>query len=721
MKYKAIVFTSSLIPHPLIMSPERWQQVEEVLQAALDRPAAEREAFLAEACAGDRELRGEASQLLSAHEEAGEFLELPAIARDARVLFGDAREDAHVGRAVGPYRITSLLGAGGMGEVYLAQDARLGRAVALKILHDYFARDGARLRRFQREARAASALNHPNILTIHEVGASGGLHFISTEFIDGRTLRELIAADALSLADVLDVGVQLSSALSAAHAAGIIHRDIKPENVMRREDGLVKILDFGIAKLTEPAATEFPSEAPTLIKGQTEAGMVMGTVGYMSPEQARAVPVDERTDIWGLGCVLYEMLAGRAPFAGETRMDTLVALLEREPAPLLNVGEDAPTELLVLQRVVTKALSKSRDGRYSSAAEMLEDLRGVSRSLSGSLKGREALEAFRAGRGAQDGEHENGTVSTALSSPNGRTVAATLAEQQARESQRRVVKAFIAVGLLFALVVVTFLYNRSMARRAAAPAAAKPYTEMTEAEQLAFIDEQEQKISAQMGERPARLSEDALRAIKLHLDRYVARLGSTSTAQGEDDIRAVYARAAPYLPLIGREFSERKVPALVGIYLPLIESEYTACLENGIGAKGLYQFLPRTAQLYGVSREEMCDPEKMTPAAAHYIADRMAELGDDAQSMTLVILSFNSGADRLRDSLRRLREAGDPERNFWTLLANRHRLTDTFHHENAQYVPRFFAAAIIGENPQTFTLQTPPLTTLAGASTPAVP
>ncbi|HEY0380118.1 MAG TPA: serine/threonine-protein kinase [Pyrinomonadaceae bacterium] len=696
------------------MSPERWQQVEEVLQAALDQPAAERASFLAEACAGDRELEGEAEQLLSAHEEAGEFLELPAIARDAWVLFGEATADAHVGRVVGPYRITGRLGAGGMGEVYLAQDARLGRAVALKILHDHFARDGARLRRFQREARAASALNHPNILTIHEVGERDGLHFISTEFIDGRTLRELIASNALSLEEVLDIGVQLASALSAAHAAGIIHRDVKPENVMRRGDQLVKILDFGIAKLTEQPSSELSGEAPTLIKGQTEAGMVMGTAGYMSPEQARGLGVDERTDVWGLGCVLYEMLAGRAPFAGETRVDTLVSVLEREPAPLLNPAEDAPAELLELQRIVMKALSKERSARYSSAAEMLEDLRGVSRSVSVNLKGSETLKAFRDGR-------ESATLSPALSSSTNRSVAAALAEQQARASQRRIVRALIAVGLMLAAVVLTYVYNRSSARRAATPAPAKLYTEMTEAERLAFIDDQEQKISAQMGEHPGRLDEDALRAIKRHVDAYAARLGSTSTQQGEDDLRVIYARAAPYLPLIGRAFSERKVPVLVGIYLPMIESEYTACLENEIGAKGLYQFLPRTAQLYGVERREMCDAEKMTPAAAHYIADRMAELGDDAQSMTLVILSFNSGADHLRDSLRLLRETGNSERNFWTLLANRDRLDATFRNENAYYVPRFFAAAIIGENPQTFTLQTPPLTTLAGTNTPAKP
>jgi serine/threonine protein kinase len=291
------------------MTPERWQQVEDVLQAALDRPPEVRAAYLEEACAGDEDLKMEAAQLLTAHDEAGDFIEEPAIAKDAHVLIND-EGDVSVGRVIGPYRIVGQLSAGGMGEVYLAQDSRLGRLVALKILLAFFASDDARLRRFQREARAASALNHTNILTIYEVGEADGVHFIATEFIDGRTLRELIAERSLALEEILDIAVQVASGLAAAHAAGIIHRDIKPENIMRRADGVVKILDFGIAKLAEAAPSESSSEAPTIIKAQTETGVIMGTAGYMSPEQARGLRVDERTDIWGLGCVLYEMLEG---------------------------------------------------------------------------------------------------------------------------------------------------------------------------------------------------------------------------------------------------------------------------------------------------------------------------------------------------------------------------------------------------------------------------
>ena len=245
------------------MTPERWQKVDEVLQAALDLPATERAALLAEVRTGDPELHDEALSLIEAHQEAGDFLEAPALETDAHVLLEAEEPD----REIGPYKIVRRLGQGGMGEVFLAQDRRLGRLVALKTLPSYFVSDDERLRRFQTEARAASALNHPNILTIYEVGESDGTHFIAAEYIEGDTLRELIRADNLTLAEVLDITAQLLSGLSAAHAAGIIHRDIKPENVMRRADGSIKILDFGIAKLMERAG----GRNDRLIRAQPDA------------------------------------------------------------------------------------------------------------------------------------------------------------------------------------------------------------------------------------------------------------------------------------------------------------------------------------------------------------------------------------------------------------------------------------------------------------------
>jgi len=686
------------------MTSERWQQVEEVLQAALDRPPHERSSFLNEACSGDEGLRQEASSLIDAYDEAGDFIEEPAIAHDAHVLLGNNGQD-NIGREIGPYQIIERLGAGGMGEVYLAEDRRLARQVALKILPPYFVSDEARLRRFQREARAASALNHPNILTIHEVGEVDQVHFITTEFVDGQTLRELIAQENLSLAGVLEIAIQVAEALTVAHAAGIVHRDIKPENIMRRRGGLVKLLDFGIAKLLEP-----PSSDSETAKTQTETGVVLGTVGYMSPEQARALPVDERTDIWSLGVVLYEMLAYRVPFVGATRMDTMVAILEREPAPLFQFAS-APAVLSELERVVSKALRKERDERYQSTGEMLTDLKSVTQKLEPA--GAQVLDDSMRGARMLQGVYEESFGHSRYETTKARSYRYGLQ--------------VLSIAVLIAVMIVTaLLYGRSKLRaNAVAPAtiaSGKLYLKMDPAEQLAFVDEQEQRISAMMGDRPMKLNDEAIKAIKSNLDRYLARTDSTSVNPGAESLRVIYGRAAPIIPLIAPSFSERKIPLVVGIYLPMIESEYKPCYENSAGSKGLFQFMPQTAEQYGVARGEMCDVEKMAPAAAHYIADRMAELGDDSQSMTLVLLSYNRGADSVREALRRLRETDSHyERNFWTLFANRDKLDDSFRNESAYYIPSFFAAAIIGENPQTFDLQTPPLSTIASNSASTKP
>src|SRR5882672_9888123 len=254
------------------------------------------------------------------------------------------------------FRIVSKLGAGGMGEVYLAEDMRLGRKVALKLLAEELTQDRDRLSRFDQEAYAASALNHPNIVTIYEMGDEGGRHFIATEFIDGLTLRERLGSSAMDLAEVLEIAIQVAGALEEAHAARIVHRDIKPENIMIRRNGHVKVLDFGLAKLTEkPQNEETDTEAITRAFVQTDAGVVMGTSQYMSPEQARGKPVDARTDIWSLGVVLYEMASGRAPFTGETKTDVIVSIARNEPAPLARFAPNAPAEF---EWIVLKALRK---------------------------------------------------------------------------------------------------------------------------------------------------------------------------------------------------------------------------------------------------------------------------------------------------------------------------------------------------------------------------
>ena len=285
------------------------------------------------------------------------------------------------GTSLGHYEIESLLGRGGMGEVYLALDSRLRRKVAVKILPVGVTENRARLARFEREAFAASALNHPNILTIHEIGEHEGLHFIASEYIEGESLRQRMSHSDIELREALDIASQTAAALAAAHHAGIVHRDIKPENIMVRKDGFIKVLDFGLAKLanekSEPEQTD--AEAPTRTKViNTEPGMVMGTASYMSPEQARGLEVDERTDLWSLGAVLYEMVSGKLPFEGPTTTDVLSMILHREPPSLLLHRPDYPAEL---DRIVEKSLTKDKEERYQSAKEQALDLKRLKQRL----------------------------------------------------------------------------------------------------------------------------------------------------------------------------------------------------------------------------------------------------------------------------------------------------------------------------------------------------
>lgn len=364
----------------LVMKRERWEKVDRLLQAALARRPQERSAYLVQACAGDELLRSEVESLIVSHEDADNFLETP-ISQLAAELMVPPQAGLTAGQKLGHYQLIRSLGAGGMGEVYLAEDLRLGRKIALKFLPDYFINDTNRLRRFGQEARAASSLNHPNIVTVYEIGEADGHHFIANEFIDGVTLRERMtearrASDRtpvinsqFKLSETLDIAVQIAEALVAAHEAGIVHRDIKPENIMVRRDGYVKVLDFGLAKSTGIDCEHLVSELPTQIK--TTPGAFMGTVEYMSPEQARGFPVDARTDIWSLGVVLYEMAAGHVPFAGPSKSDIMAAILEHEPQPLTSAGKVPET----LEFIVEKALTKDREERYHTSRELLADLR----------------------------------------------------------------------------------------------------------------------------------------------------------------------------------------------------------------------------------------------------------------------------------------------------------------------------------------------------------
>jgi eukaryotic-like serine/threonine-protein kinase len=364
------------------------------------------------------------------------------------------------GARFGRYEIRSLLGAGGMGEVYLADDTTLGRAVALKLLSDELTKDEMRVRRFEQEARSASALNHPNIITIHEIGESNGAYFMATEFIDGETLRERMSRAHIKINETIDVALQVAAALVTAHGAGIVHRDIKPENIMVRRDGYVKVLDFGLAKLTErwTEREDSNSEAPTRALVNTDPGTVMGTVQYMSPEQARGLAVDGRTDIWSLGVVLYEMAAGRVPFEGATTSDTISAILGKEPPPLARYAREAPPEL---EWIVTKALTKDCEERYQTAREMLVDLRRLKQRLDveAELERSKPPEMLSGGMmAAASGQHATIEMATGSAvTPRTAEVEAartvSSAEYLVGEVKRHKKGAFVALALLIMAVI----------------------------------------------------------------------------------------------------------------------------------------------------------------------------------------------------------------------------------------------------------------------------
>lgn len=366
------------------MTPERWQKLNDLFEAASELEPGPRAIFLDKACAGDQAMRQELESLLASDARKWRLIETPAIEVAAPML---AQEQSRLtpGEHIGHYEIMSLIGTGGMGEVYLAKDHRLNRRVALKLLPAQSYLSGKeRLRRFQQEAQAASALNHPNILTIYELGELDGEQFIATEFVDGQTLRQHLSHPNWQLDKVLAITIQAASALAAAHEAGIVHRDIKPENIMLRGDGIVKVLDFGLAKLGDQQIAAANPEALTAQKAETTTpGLVLGTVKYMSPEQARGFKVDAQTDIFSLGVVLYELVARRAPFEGQTVSDLIAAILKEDPPPLTKYFPSAPEDLT---RILDKALRKEKKERYQTIHELLSDLEALRKKLDNQAK-----------------------------------------------------------------------------------------------------------------------------------------------------------------------------------------------------------------------------------------------------------------------------------------------------------------------------------------------
>jgi eukaryotic-like serine/threonine-protein kinase len=474
------------------MNSERAQQSDTIFQAALDLKAEERAAYLDRACAGDVALRREVESLIAAYEQAGSFIERPAIEVDAEVLAGQ-KNGSLVGRVIQHYKIVRLLGEGGMGEVYLAEDTKLQRKVALKLLPADFASNQERMRRFVREARTASALNHPSIAHIYEIGEAEGVSFIAMEYVEGETLREKIHGGRTDLRTLLKYLAQVAEGLAKAHAAGIVHRDLKPDNVMVSRDGYAKVLDFGLAKLVEPrepgAGGGESSEAATRLmppQPLSTPGAIMGTVGYMSPEQARGDhEVDQRSDIFSFGCVLFEAATRRQPFAGDSVVDTLHRIINAPAPSVRDFNADAPAGL---QRVVRRCLQKDPEERYQSIKDVGIELKELRREMQGEAELHSSAAPPQKSSAAGD---ESATrilsAGSTADQPAAKSVEAVAAPKTSSaeyvvtriKSHKKIFAAALLVALA-ALAVVGFglykLFGRGESARSGAPLKVTPLT-----------------------------------------------------------------------------------------------------------------------------------------------------------------------------------------------------------------------------------------------------
>jgi len=431
------------------MANAQWQKVREIVDSALRRQPDERRRFVNEVCGDDQTLLAEVESLLSSHDGAESFMERPAVAEVAHMIeIGTTKFET--GKCFGHYEIIKQIGAGGMGEVYLARDKKLDRNVAIKILSKEFSQDESNLQRFVSEAKAASALNHPNILTIYEFDEAEDARFIVSEYIEGKTLREIIRASTLRLPKILEISIQITSALAAAHKAHLVHRDIKPENIMVRPDGYVKVLDFGLAKLVEEKNNSILSlEEPTVRRNLTAKGVILGTVNYMSPEQAKGEWVDERTDIFSLGGLVYEMLASKPPFAGGNAIETIGSILNKEPVPLSRLTPEVPHEI---ERIINKALRKDREQRYQTAKDLLIDLKDVRQDLEFQNK----LERTA----APDREEAKTQVLNAMRSEVGPHTASGAKYTINSIKNRKRLAFLVFVALMIGSIFMFFLYKR---------------------------------------------------------------------------------------------------------------------------------------------------------------------------------------------------------------------------------------------------------------------
>ncbi len=652
------------------MKNNNWEKISASFEQALALPDSERNQYLLLLARNQGEnFASEVKALLQADQDSSEFLGTNAMQLTAKLVAENTAEIL-ANEKFGNYRILEKLGAGGMGEVFLAQDEILGRRVALKFLPQIFMQDDNQRTRFEQEARAASALNHPNILTVYEIGTANGRAFIATEFVEGQTLREKIQTQKFSLSDVLQIAEQVGEALNAAHSAGLIHRDIKPENLMVRPDGYVKVLDFGLAKLVglQIADLGLPQEnlsqpslhlslnslQPTIRNPQSTR--LRGTPKYMSPEQVRGEALDGRSDLWSLGVTLYELLTGTALWAGTSAEQVLQAICEQKV-----INWDLPEEQNFLLPILQKLVAYNLADRYSNAQEFLAAIKQVRRP----------------------------------------------SEKQTGRTTRK----YFVAGLLLVICALIFFGWRKMQNHVAQTQ--KLYWELSAVEQTQFLQSAAPIIATQLGADSAPLQPAQIVLIKKYVDNYVSKRDSLATTPGKESIKAVYARASVYAPFIIDEFRARDLPPILGLYVAMNETEFHPCTASLVGAKGLFSFMPQTAERYGLQlkpQDERCNPRKIANAAAQYLEDLTKQFGRDADAMTLALMAYNCGEGCVAQKIAELKKLKVEKFNSWILLENNARLSAPIGEESRTYVPKFFAAAIIGENPARFGLEIQRLT-----------
>ena len=650
------------------MNTNDWEKISDRFERALALPMAQRSAYLNDLARTEGEdLSREVAALLQADQDSEDFLPTNALRLTAKHI---AQHEAPISanQIFGNYRIIEKLGAGGMGEVFLALDETLQRRVALKFLPQFFMQDAEQRARFELEARAASALNHPNILTVYEIGSANGRAFIATEYIEGVTLRHRISVHDLTLSEILNLTEQIAEALSAAHEAGIIHRDIKPENIMLRPDGYVKVLDFGLASGLRSAERRLRiDEAETLLQTVPDKAPLppdtphsalhnpqstMGTPRYMSPEQVRGEALDARTDVWSLGVTLYEMLTGKALWAGKSNEQILPAISGTEPV-VIQLNEEQQH----LQPVLQKALAKDLSQRYNTAQSLRADLQRAARP-------------------------------------------------------RQISRRWLAAAAL--LLVAVFIALAWRMTSTAPPQ--KLYWELSELEKTQFVVSAAQAITARLGDNPASMTPEQIARIQKHVEHYASKRNSLATTPGRESIKTVYARASVYAPFIIKEFRARNLPPILGLYIAMNETEYHPCTASAVGAKGLFSFMPQTALRYGLQlkpQDERCDPRRIANAAARYLDDLTKLFGRDSDGMILAMAAYNCGEHCVSRAMADVQKRNVPRVNFWTLLELNASLPNPLGNETQNYVPKFLAGAILGEHPDRFGLEIQPLSQYA--------